>query len=340
MPPIHKILAYTMLGTLFTFGIREHLFSTPQINPETPKKAQVDSQVPEKLPSIQASVNKKSVAAGDRITLTIEYRLPQESKVALEPTLKALSNFTLLDKKISENKIVFELLVDKFQNFAIGPLPLHFKDKNGEENIIQSEAIELQVKSLLGTNPKEAALKPIRDIMPIKPLWQKILPWALLSLGIIAVISGIYLWIKKSQRSKTVLSPGLTSYEIALKELKKLKSKKLFEKGLVKEYYFELSGIIRKYMEAIRDFPAFELTTEEIQKRIEAEADKKILKLLKHADLVKFGDHLPSLEKKELDYQDATDYLESTKPVLESQDIATAESSKKIPQLFAKVMKK
>ena len=69
---------------------------------------------------------------------------------------------------------------------------------------------------------------------------------------------------------------------------------RLFEKGEVKTFYFNFSEIIRRYMESIRYFPAAEMTTEEIVRRVGNNSqDQEILTLLRQADLVKFADAAP-----------------------------------------------
>ena len=68
---------------------------------------------------------------------------------------------------------------------------------------------------------------------------------------------------------------------VALKELEDLDSSQIFERGEVKRYYFSLSEIIRRYMEKIRPFPAYELTTDEIASSIDNDEDRSIVKLLR-----------------------------------------------------------
>ena len=106
----------------------------------------------------------------------------------------------------------------------------------------------------------------------------------------------------------------------ARKELEKLQAEGLFEKGEIKAFYFRFSEILRHYLEAIRGFPAAEYTTEEISIYVKEEVDRKLIHLLKNADLVKFADHAPTPARKEQEFGEALIYIEETSPPLESED--------------------
>jgi len=95
----------------------------------------------------------------------------------------------------------------------------------------------------------------------------------------------------------------------ARRELRGLESRRYFEKGRVKKYYFSFSEILRCYLESIRNFPAAEYTTEEIARHIRDQQDRKLLALLQQADLVKFADTKPTQARKEEDIKAALAYI-------------------------------
>ena len=68
---------------------------------------------------------------------------------------------------------------------------------------------------------------------------------------------------KNSVKIETV-ERVIPPYEIALNELEKLNAKKLWQEDNVKEYYSELSEIIRTYIENGIGTPAMEIPTQEI----------------------------------------------------------------------------
>ncbi|MDB4264998.1 hypothetical protein N9893_02930, partial [bacterium] len=77
------------------------------------------------------------------------------------------------------------------------------------------------------------------------------------------------------------------------------------------------SEILRRYLEAIRDFPAAEFTTEEIARHIRDDQDRQLIALLQQADLVKFADRVPTPARKEEDIKAALAYIRQSSAQLE-----------------------
>ena len=162
----------------------------------------------------------------------------------------------------------------------------------------KTEEILINVQSLiLGDKPE---LKDIKQ--PIKePIgWSDVWPWilAILILILIGFIIKKYLFSKKED--KQIIKPKviIPADIVALKELNKLEDEKKFEKGNIKEYYSQLSEIIRRYIELRFKFIALELTTNEILQEVKPILDKQIFNnleiLLQRADLAKFAKSEPS----------------------------------------------
>ena len=162
----------------------------------------------------------------------------------------------------------------------------------------KTEEILINVQSLiLGDNPE---LKDIKQ--PIKePIgWSDVWPWilAILILILIGFLIKKYLFSKKENKQIIKTKVIIPADIVALKELNKLENEKIFEKGKIKEYYSQLSEIIRRYIELRFKFIALELTTNEILQEFKPILDKQILNnleiLLQRADLAKFAKSEPS----------------------------------------------
>jgi len=82
-------------------------------------------------------------------------------------------------------------------------------------------------------------------------------------LGILIVIAVIY-YLRKRKKAEPVfqirLKPQLLPHEIALSELEKLRLRKLWQEGRVKEYHSELTDILRRYFEKRFSIMAMEMT--------------------------------------------------------------------------------
>jgi len=263
---------------------------------------------------LSASLNRKSAQVGETVLLTLRYTIPGNVKSSSDVKLAGLEEFTVVDRKMKEGEMVLTLLVDRIDNFELGPVSLSYIDKEDIETIIKSEKVSLQVLSNLGDKPADAQLKPIMDIVPVKPLWLKYFPWIAGGLLLLLAAAGFFWWRKIRKRNLEEIKAIKEPHVVAQEEINKLVSKNLFEKGQYKEFYFRLSEILRQYIERIRNFPAAEYTTEEISRYLKNNEDRDLLPLLREADLVKFADKVPTSARKEEDVKSAMAYIKRTAP--------------------------
>lgn len=148
----------------------------------------------------------------------------------------------------------------------------------------------------------------IRDIKP--PVG---IPWAIWELASLAgflaslamlALHAVRAWKERKNRPAPAEAPAppvqRPAHEIALQKLGALRERKLWEQGLVKPYYSEVTEIVREYIELRFRTRALEQTTDEILEGLRvfafpAETAAPLERLLRVADLVKFAKHQPSL---------------------------------------------
>ena len=112
--------------------------------------------------------------------------------------------------------------------------------------------------------------------------------------------------------------PQEPAHVVAFRELKKLEEDELTKKGLIKEYYSRLTGIVRTYITRQFSIHAMESTTSEILEAfaVQNTGDRKLLdtleSLLMLADLVKFAKEDPTREENETHLRNAYDFVERT----------------------------
>lgn len=145
--------------------------------------------------------------------------------------------------------------------------------------------------------------------------------WWIILLGIALICGGIYAW-RKFRTEGTLLprKPQLSPYDQAMLDLKSLKSRKLWEAGREKEYYTELTDILRRYLDGRFGIKAMEMTSNEIMSHL---ADlgsgvvprDKMRDILDMADFVKFAMVRPLPDDNVALFKNAEDFVESTKPV-------------------------
>ena len=109
------------------------------------------------------------------------------------------------------------------------------------------------------------------------------------------------------------------AHEIAYAQLEELKNKELVRKGKIKEYFVEVSGIIRHYLENRFNFKAPEMTTEEFLAYVRDNSafvseHKSLLKeFLVCCDMVKFAKYAPSQEEITAVFDSAKKFIDQTK---------------------------
>ncbi len=117
----------------------------------------------------------------------------------------------------------------------------------------------------------------------------------------------------------------LPPFEEAIYKLNELDAKLLWQNNQVKEYYSELTEIVRNYIERELQVPALEKTTDEVIEMLRdfhnantiqtsKETIKKLKELLQEADLVKFAKSKPISIEIEEDRKDAQDIISNLKP--------------------------
>jgi len=117
--------------------------------------------------------------------------------------------------------------------------------------------------------------------------------------------------------------PEKPVHVLAYEALEDLKKRNLPAHGRVKEYFFELSLIVRHYIEDRFHINAPEMTTEEFLSTLRGsdlleDAHRALLKdFLNLCDIVKFAKHNPRQNEIEESYNTAKAFIDKTKEVSE-----------------------
>lgn len=131
----------------------------------------------------------------------------------------------------------------------------------------------------------------------------------------------IYL-IKRVRDNKPIIrkikvEPKLPPHQLAMQEIERIKSEKIWQKGNPKEYYTELTDTLRAYIKERFGFNAMEMTSAEIIDKLLETNDQSALAdlrvLFQTADLVKFAKHNPLMNENDANLINAIDFINETK---------------------------
>ncbi len=145
-------------------------------------------------------------------------------------------------------------------------------------------------------------------------------------LGIL-ILGGIAFLVRflilRSKQPKKVLIPVKPSWEIALERLNALRLQNFPQKDQTKEFYSQLSDIIRRYIEDRFHIRAPEMTTQEFLWSLNdapsggeelTDIHKNLLKgFLNSCDMVKFAKHGSTLNEMDESFQFALKLVEETR---------------------------
>lgn len=144
----------------------------------------------------------------------------------------------------------------------------------------------------------------IRDIKPPVELAVeqpgRLKYWIIAISGAVAAIAVIAVVLAMMRKREAAPPPPVPAHERAYEALRQLHAQQLIEQGLIKEYYFALSTILRHYIEDRFGLRAPEQTTEEFllstrDSSLFSSEQRTILKdFLKECDLVKFANFIAS----------------------------------------------
>ncbi|WP_394706761.1 BatD family protein [uncultured Bacteroides sp.] len=139
-------------------------------------------------------------------------------------------------------------------------------------------------------------------------------------LGIPLMFLIVYLIIRFRDNKPIIrhikIEPKIPPHQQAMKEIERIKTEKIWQKGHSKEYYTELTDTLRTYIQDRFGFSAMEMTSSEIiEKLMDVEAkDINDLKFLfQTADLVKFAKHDPMMNENDSNLLNAISFINETK---------------------------
>ena len=165
--------------------------------------------------------------------------------------------------------------------------------------------------------------------------------WILL--GAAALAAGLWFLVRYIQRKNAgkplfiPRKPSVPPVDRALASLKTLKEKQLWQKGAVKEYYTELTDILRFYLMEEMGISPVEMTNDELCDaieecpRIEAPAQGGLKEVLQRSTLVKFAKNEPAPDENETSFDKVEEFLKAMKQAAETaeKDTAAKEATEK-----------
>jgi hypothetical protein len=190
---------------------------------------------------------------------------------------------------------------------------------------LDSPAIPVTVKSVVGADADPAAFRDIRGVVEV-PVdrswnWTRISIIAAIAVVVLAIIITI---IVALLRRPVKLPPPAPPHVIALRRLQELAASGLIERKQFHPFHVQLADIVRTYIEQRFGIMAPEQTTEEFlreiarDERLPAQHQPTLSAFLRFADMVKFALLEPQADDSRNALSQARVFVEATVPQINS----------------------
>ena len=296
--------------------------------------------LPGQLISVKSEVSSDSMLIGDQV----EYQLVVDAAESVELMIPELR-----DTLSREIEVLFPISADTMVAGGRRVVEQRYMITGFEPGLqlIPSQPVVYKSGDLVDTARSmplmiqvfEPAVDTSEQIKPIKPpintpvTLREVLPWVALGLGTWFLGTFIYalVWMQRQRRRDPeifALKPQEPAHVIAFRELDRLKERKLWESGQVKEFYTRLTEITRNYIERQYGIPAMERTTYDILqafRKVNTEngiLDEMLSGLLELADLVKFAKEDPLPMDNQSNLNNAYLFVQKTYPLFYREQIA------------------
>ncbi|MBU4201337.1 MAG: hypothetical protein KKG09_07330 [Verrucomicrobia bacterium] len=271
------------------------------------------------------------------ILLTLRIRAPATMDVRLPPLANRLQGFDIsgaFDREpvVQDGFVTREhcvkLTPTLAEEYRLGPLAITYTDRSlqpPEDGWFATRPLTFQAAPVVAGRAS-STLADIMGPVRIYPPFKTVALWIGLALLAAAILYGFWFAVRRIHR--TIQLRRMSPKERALHELADLMAKDLIGHNQMKEFYLEITTIIRRYIERAHAIRAPEQTTEEFliaamqDPRFSRDVVLKLKAFLLTADLVKFAAFRPDPPTVDKTVTTARDYIESDEQEHQQPDAA------------------
>ncbi|AUS05005.1 hypothetical protein C1A40_05775 [Tamlana carrageenivorans] len=264
---------------------------------------------------VKSAVDSTSVKIGAQITYHIQVETDSTNLVVFPEgqTFSPLEMIESYDVDTLKNKDKFNLIKTYgLTQFDSGKYTIPRQKIVIGDKTFLTDSLQVEIRNVVVDSTKKIYdIKPMIAVKKSSSNWWQYLLITLVVLAVVAFLLYWFIWRPKplSEDEKIALLPP---YDRAKLALKTLDESHYLEHQNLKDYYSDLTFIIRKYLDEKVYDRALESTTDELISHLKLLKDghqvdlsqddiKKLESILKRADLVKFAKSAPDIELAKLD---------------------------------------
>ncbi|MFC0516862.1 hypothetical protein ACFFGT_21825 [Mucilaginibacter angelicae] len=285
----------------------------------------------------KATLDKKSILIGQQTQLNLSIRFHAKDNIGFPKLPDSIGKIqvvkfkadTVADKGDQSIKTITRHYTITAFDSGTYVIPSYvFKSSVGD---LQTDTLNLDVRTVAVDTTK--TFYDIKQPLIVKyTFWDWLHDnWKLVLgiwLGLIVIAAAVYYLLKRPKKEVVVeeVKPDIPLHIQALQKLEEIKNKQLWQHDQVKQYYIELSDVVREYLEKRYTIQALEQTSEEIFASLRnmeiASEDRNLLRqLLVLADMVKFAKEKPVAHENEKSMENAVTFIKDTQPHARPADV-------------------
>ena len=265
---------------------------------------------------VTSSIDSTKIKIGEQITYKIQVEADTTDLVVF-PEGQTFSPLEMIESyKIDTTKIESKYsFIKKYglTQFDSGVYTIPRQKVVIGDKTFFTDSLKVEVNNIVVDTTKQGLydIKPIIEVEKSKSNFWRNLLFILLILTLVSALVYWFVWRKKplTEEEQIALLPP---YDRAKLALKKLDERQYLKNEAIKEYYSELTFIIRKYLDEKVYDRALESTTDELIKMLKLLKDgnqvelsnddiRNLETIFKRADLVKFAKSKPDIALAEID---------------------------------------
>ncbi|WP_439901098.1 hypothetical protein [Winogradskyella luteola] len=280
---------------------------------------------------VKTEVDTTKIRIGEQINYKIKVEADSSSLVVFPEgqTFMPLEAVEALDIDTTKKDSKFLLSrIYKLTQFDSGSYTIPRQKIIIDEKPFFTDSLQVDVNTIEVDTTKQKLydIKPIIEVQKSGSNWWKWLLAIIAAIVLVAFLLWWFIWRKKplTEEEEIALLPP---YDRAKLALQKLDESQYLIRSEVKEYYSELTFIIRKYLDEKVYDRALESTTDELIARLQLlkegnqvhltkDTIQNLQSILKRADLVKFAKSAPDTALAEMDKATITKEVDAVKASL------------------------
>lgn len=281
---------------------------------------------------VETKVDKVSVPIGDQTTLRLIAHIPAKSDIQFPVLADSIGKIKIVKFKADTTEDTSDPNTQVISHnytitgFDAGTYTVPQYTFHTKAEAYTTDSLVVQFKPVAVDTTK--AFYDIKQPLAVNyGFWDWLVDhWKWVVSGLVFVLLVVYItWYMAKRYDKNPILQNIPVIlpidVIAINKLNTLRAKNLWQQEEYKQYYIELTDILRDYIAKRYLVQTHEQTTDEIltslrNKDLIQEARAKLKEILVLADLVKFAKEKPLPAENELSMDKAINFVELTKPVV------------------------